>query len=638
MSSTPESPDWSLLPNRPKDFLGLEDGYDEKQLKRAYNRFLKAFKPEKFPAEFQRIRQAYEDLERRLRYQIRDDFDADPGEFNLQVLFPASRPVHGTFAAADQSHPSPDGSSSAHTRPGSKTTIVDRLDETSVEELLTELEQKKSKSALEYYHLAILRDSQPCASPDVLIQTLLSGLDAHPHEPGLHRLIAAELNGRSQLGPETLEWLEHLARAMCTGRFYELTEMIWSSLLDQVPFEDWAASLKRCEAAMGVLEPFWATGFYVRILPQAVWSADSEWIDAAQSRFDASTFGGGGDIDEVLATLEQTRQYVEAHRQLTDPPEVVVQLFDFLKRQSRSTFAAGLYTFRRFHRDIRNSEDRWLADWGQVNKPYRLLASAAYQRVVGDYEGLSTEQLFDVDLIAVETRQLNEAVVEGLRRNNSDLVANVLAFVICVGVVLSQLLVVAFGLFVTVIVALTSYFFSFTFIALIMTWSGVQPPIKPGMYLAHESQSLFHILASMILLSCMVCLEFRFFLIFIAKGTNSLIGYWCTLMGTSAQGPLDWSAVYRGALGTSLRLCAKGAQKTLLLRLQKSGMSLPWIQWHFSRFANSLPTRQRAIVDDWSADPGAQVVYTARRWWPNLNGPGQYADDDVGTPNSPDEA
>ena len=51
----PAGPDWNLLPHSPEEFFGLETGYDRKDLKRKYNQFLKQFKPEKHPQEFQRI-------------------------------------------------------------------------------------------------------------------------------------------------------------------------------------------------------------------------------------------------------------------------------------------------------------------------------------------------------------------------------------------------------------------------------------------------------------------------------------------------------------------------------------------------------------------------------------------------------
>jgi curved DNA-binding protein CbpA len=68
MTADDQAPDWRLLPHDPQAFFALPDEFDRKDLKRAYNRFLRQFKPEKHPAEFQRIRAAFEALDNRLRY------------------------------------------------------------------------------------------------------------------------------------------------------------------------------------------------------------------------------------------------------------------------------------------------------------------------------------------------------------------------------------------------------------------------------------------------------------------------------------------------------------------------------------------------------------------------------------------
>ena len=60
--------DIQCLPNQPEKFFGLDQGYDRRDLKRAYGKAIRLFKPETHAAEFQLIRAAYERLERQLRY------------------------------------------------------------------------------------------------------------------------------------------------------------------------------------------------------------------------------------------------------------------------------------------------------------------------------------------------------------------------------------------------------------------------------------------------------------------------------------------------------------------------------------------------------------------------------------------
>src|SRR3954453_7912244 len=70
MTDTPDEPDWSLLPREPVRFFGVGEGFDRRELKRAYNELIRRFKPEKHPQEFQRIRAAFEQIDSGIRYGL----------------------------------------------------------------------------------------------------------------------------------------------------------------------------------------------------------------------------------------------------------------------------------------------------------------------------------------------------------------------------------------------------------------------------------------------------------------------------------------------------------------------------------------------------------------------------------------
>ena len=57
-----------LLPSDPESFFGLSSPYDRRDLKRAYGKAIRQYNPESHPAEFQLVRDAYERLEKQLRY------------------------------------------------------------------------------------------------------------------------------------------------------------------------------------------------------------------------------------------------------------------------------------------------------------------------------------------------------------------------------------------------------------------------------------------------------------------------------------------------------------------------------------------------------------------------------------------
>ena len=60
MSELPLPEDVTRWPSDPFELLGVRRGSDEKELKRAYQRLLRVYRPERFPEEFRRLRDAYE--------------------------------------------------------------------------------------------------------------------------------------------------------------------------------------------------------------------------------------------------------------------------------------------------------------------------------------------------------------------------------------------------------------------------------------------------------------------------------------------------------------------------------------------------------------------------------------------------
>lgn len=58
--SLPDDP--ALWPKDPNELLGVSFGVSPRELRRAYNRLIRIYKPEQFPEQFRRIREAYEHL------------------------------------------------------------------------------------------------------------------------------------------------------------------------------------------------------------------------------------------------------------------------------------------------------------------------------------------------------------------------------------------------------------------------------------------------------------------------------------------------------------------------------------------------------------------------------------------------
>jgi hypothetical protein len=62
MSERPLPDDLAQWPAEPNELLGVSFGVTPRDLRRAYNRLIRIYKPEQFPEEFRRIREAYEHL------------------------------------------------------------------------------------------------------------------------------------------------------------------------------------------------------------------------------------------------------------------------------------------------------------------------------------------------------------------------------------------------------------------------------------------------------------------------------------------------------------------------------------------------------------------------------------------------
>lgn len=67
LHSLPE--DVHLWPTDAADILGLTDSATRKDAKRAYTRLIKRFKPEHFPEQFRRLREAYDQVDSRIQWQ-----------------------------------------------------------------------------------------------------------------------------------------------------------------------------------------------------------------------------------------------------------------------------------------------------------------------------------------------------------------------------------------------------------------------------------------------------------------------------------------------------------------------------------------------------------------------------------------
>ncbi|TWT98112.1 hypothetical protein Pla108_22690 [Botrimarina colliarenosi] len=276
MNLPPDSsdPDWGCLPRDPAGFFALPAGFDRKDLKRSYNRLLRRFKPEKHPEEFQRIRAAYEDLERELRYGSaarevdRDDWTAAPSPTAQQsTAQPAGAP------AADEPI---DLESLAAAIESGAATLADSYQE---------LSNRPKKTPPDFYALALIGDAVGPPEERFFLRWLLKGLKTWPGDPALSQLIAGYV--RTQADPsEVRGLLLTISKTVAGDGFYRLTEGGWDRLLRGGSFATFVQTLAKCEenlAAASTGDPSVAgrVAFYLHALRFALWRDTSDWKERA---------------------------------------------------------------------------------------------------------------------------------------------------------------------------------------------------------------------------------------------------------------------------------------------------------------------------------------------------------------------
>lgn len=266
-------PAWDHLPHDPQGFFGLAEGFDRKDLKRRYNEYLKQFKPEKFPAEFQKIRAAYEALDQRLRYGA----EASLPTLDLPRYEWTASDALSSQAKSESSESTEGLNPQSIQRPAPKP-WHERLRETSPVDLLAELQQIAEKQPFHYFAIGVIEDAFPDADPLAFLKAILKGLKRWPGDPGLSELLAAYLKDEVPVSQATLV-LKSVAKIIRGDRYFYLTEGLWDRLLREGSFPEFLTTLQACEAQLIDHRNTARMAFYIHILKPALWLADDDWVD-----------------------------------------------------------------------------------------------------------------------------------------------------------------------------------------------------------------------------------------------------------------------------------------------------------------------------------------------------------------------
>jgi len=343
MSDEPPQPDWQRLPHDPRGFFQLDDEFDRKQLKRSYNRFIRRFKPETHPEEFQRIRGAYEQLDQMLRY---GGGLQQTGELHFDTSDNWASP------SAEQSpldHRSAPNRSSTNNQPSPAPLpleLHERLDQEPPAELYTELRNKPDKRAYDYYALALLSDV--CDRRDGLqfVRWLLEGIKAHPRDAALKWLLQAYFRG-----PITNQALPKLlvaaAQAIGDDSFYLVSEPGWDVLLRSQSLDTFVATLGKCQTHLREIGIAGKVTFFIRMLRAAFWKKAGAspqaqaWTDEAIDFIEANFEQIPGELDFEVDLLSMVHQYLPLREAFVGNSEFRKQLDKTLERYFTSDPVAG---------------------------------------------------------------------------------------------------------------------------------------------------------------------------------------------------------------------------------------------------------------------------------------------------------
>ena len=296
---TTGEPDWSLLPERPREFFGLGAQFERQELRRTYSRLIRTYKPETHPGEFQRIRAAYEQLDAQVRY---GNVQRSASITSALSIWEAVEESAGAAAKSTSSKPR-----TATARPASPT-LVSRLESEPPTALYQELAQSSTKNPRDFYTLAVFADVLLPEDPLAFLKWILAGLKEHAHDPALFRLLQEYL--RSDMPTPVLpKALQIASKVVSDDRFYLLTESVWERLLRETGFDLFRRTLAACEANLHDYRIASKMAFYTRLLRGALWKADEAWLAEAFASIEASA----GEMDRALEndwelTL-QLRQY-----------------------------------------------------------------------------------------------------------------------------------------------------------------------------------------------------------------------------------------------------------------------------------------------------------------------------------------
>lgn len=326
-SASDDAVPWHELPHNPVAFFGLSDGFDQKDLKRAYNRLIRKYKPENSPAEFQQIRAAYERLDNQLRYGGGSPVVSLPSGTDWSQIVSAIQNADTSSSRSSSSGAPRESSDSVQKQHQDYlTALLDEIRTSSPAAVLEKLAAKADKSPFEFYVMAVLSDTQPDRSTETFVRHILAGLNAHSKDAGL-RGILYSLFRQPLPASEIPALLVRTSKVIRTDTFYSLTEPLWDILIRSYPFEKVRELLEKCEAMLRDFRIEGKLAFYLHLLRISLFRADKTWIQQTFEFLEDSHASLSSMAEYELDRLQNAWSYLQ-QREMNPPKGELQQKMD----------------------------------------------------------------------------------------------------------------------------------------------------------------------------------------------------------------------------------------------------------------------------------------------------------------------
>ena len=378
---TPAQPNWDLV-HDPVAFFGLPEDYDRSQLKRAYKTLILRYRPDKSPAEFERIRKAYEILERGHRYGI----DLPPAAYQLER--------HREMAREAKSE-SP------------SITLLEQLQNgLTPREAYDRLRCQSHHSPSEYYQLALLADLASEAEPELFARWLVRGIRQHPHDPMLRRLLYEYCNHPNERA-QAQQLVGILAEETLDFQTYAwVTEPLWQRLAQELDVVEFEQLFERMLDQSSLGYPRAAVHLRTAVLRAHILRGSEKWVTRHYHWVQENFFHASSALEEDLHIIDLLFDYRKVRSEYLNGPPPNREVDELILLWTGADRYQIDFEFLRWQAATRQDPDRLFAAYDLEQPTHHASAMELlrylivevrsripYARPAGDMIGITTQSL-----------------------------------------------------------------------------------------------------------------------------------------------------------------------------------------------------------------------------------------------------